>query len=307
MRAGVLIGIAAYGVWGLFPLYFDLLDDVAPLDVLASRIAWTLAVVAAILVVTRQLSGVVRIARERRTLLLLATAAILIAANWGVYLYAVSSDQVLEAALGYFITPLVSVGAGMLVFGERLRAAQLTALGLGTVAVLVLTIASGGFPWIALFLAFSFGTYGLLKKLAGVGPAEGLTVETLVLVVPALVLILVRSGHGDGGYAGQDVGTMVLLAGTGPITALPLLLFAIAVARIPLSTIGLLQYLTPMLQFLIGWLLLGEAMSTERWVGFALVWVALSVLTWDGLRAMRDAGGRRSGPTPLELEVAEPT
>jgi chloramphenicol-sensitive protein RarD len=289
MRAGVLYGIAAYGLWGLFPVSVRLLDEAGPVVVLA---------------LTRKLHAIRELAGDRRRLALLSGAAVLIAVNWGIYLYAVSVDRVIEAALGYFITPLVSVAFGMLVFGERLRGVQAAALGLGTAAVIVLTAYYGGFPWIALSLSASFGTYGLLKKLADVGAAEGLAVETLVLMLPALAYVAVLAWTGEGAFASGDLGTTLLLALAGPITAVPLLLFAACVTRVPLTTMGLLQYLTPVLQFLIGWLVLGEAMPLTRWVGFGLVWVALVLLTWDGLRAVRRSGVARR---EAALAVTEPT
>jgi chloramphenicol-sensitive protein RarD len=300
VRAGVLFGIGAYALWGLFPLYFPLLDPAAPVEVLAHRIAWSLVVVLGLLALRRRLAALREVARDRRTLGLLALAAALIAVNWGVYIYAVASERVIEAALGYFITPLVSVAFGMLVFGERLRRAQAAAVGLGAVAVVVLTAYYSGFPWISLVLAASFGTYGLIKKLAGVGAAESLAIETLVLLVPALAYLALLWASGESTFAQEGAGHALLLAAAGPVTALPLLLFAAAVTRVPLSTVGLLQYLTPVLQFLIGWLIGGEVMPASRWAGFALVWSALVVLTWDGLRAGRAA--RRASALP----VAEP-
>ncbi len=297
MRRGVAYGIAAYGLWGLFPLYFHLLDEVGAVEVLADRIAWTMVAVVAVLVVGRRLAALRAVVADRRTLGLLTVAAVLIAVNWGVYIYAVTTDRVIEGALGYFITPLVSVAFGMLVFGERLRRTQVAALTLGTAAVVVLTSAYGGFPWISLVLAATFGTYGAVKKLAGVGAAEGLAVETLVLLVPALAVIVGVAAAGEGSFAAGDLDTTLLLAAAGPITAVPLLLFAACVTRVPLTTVGLLQYLTPVLQFLLGWLVLGEAMPLPRWVGFALVWAALAVLTWDGVREARK--GER-------VEVMEP-
>jgi chloramphenicol-sensitive protein RarD len=297
MRAGVLFGIGAYGLWGVFPLYFPLLDPAGPVEVLAHRVAWSLLVVLGVLAARRGLPGVAVAARNRRTLRLLTAAAVLIAVNWGVYIYAVTSDRVIEAALGYFINPLVSVAFGMLVFGERLRRAQTAAVALGAGAVVVLTAYYGGFPWIALVLAASFGTYGLLKKLAAVGAAEGLAIETLVLVLPALGYLAI----GGTTFTSHGAGHALLLAAAGPITAVPLLLFTASVTRVPLTVVGLLQYLTPVLQFLIGWLIAGEVMPASRWIGFGLVWIALAVLTWDGLRAAGAA--RRVGDVPL----AEPT
>jgi chloramphenicol-sensitive protein RarD len=302
MRAGVLFGIAAYGLWGLFPLYFHLLDDVAPTEVLANRIVWSLLVVLGILVGGRRIGRLRAVAADRRALLLLMVSGVLIATNWGLYIYAVSADHVLEAALGYFITPLVSVGFGMAFFGERLRPLQSVALVLGTIAVGVLTAAAGNVPWIALVLALTFGTYGLLKKLAGVGAAESLAVETLTLVGPALILILALALTGSGSFATDGLSTTLLLVAAGPVTAVPLLLFAACVVRVPLSMVGLLQYLTPVGQFLIGWLALGEAMTTERWVGFALVWAGLTALTADGLRHASD--DPRAAAEELETEYA---
>lgn len=287
MRAGVLYGIGAYGLWGLFPLYFHLLDEAGSLEVLAHRIGWSLLVVVALLVASGKLRSLQGVMSRPRTMRLLAGAAVLIAANWGIYIYAVSTDRVLEASLGYFVTPLISVALGIAMFGERLRRGQLAALALGTVAVVVLAIYSSGLPWIALALASSFGTYGLLKKLAGVGAAEGLAVETLVLLLPALAFVSALAWTGTGTFASGDLGLTLLLAAAGPVTAVPLLLFAVCVTRVPLSTVGLLQYLTPVLQFLIGWGLLSEPMTVPRWVGFVLVWGALAILTWDGLHGAR--------------------
>jgi chloramphenicol-sensitive protein RarD len=293
MRAGVLYGIAAYGLWGLFPIYFHALDDAGSVEVLAHRIGWTMLVVIAMLAVTRKLHAVRDLGGDRRKLLLLSVAAVMIATNWGVYIAAVDAGHVIEAALGYFITPLISVVFGMTVFGERLRTAQVIALGLGTVSVIVLSVGYGAFPWIAVVLAVSFGTYGMIKKLVNVGAAESLAVETSVLFLPALAVIVALAWTGDGSFASGDLHLTVLLALAGPITALPLLLFAACVTRVPLSVAGLLQYLTPVLQFLIGWVAYDETMTTARWIGFGLVWLALGVLSYDALRLARAA------PEPL--------
>ena len=287
MRAGVLFGIGAYGLWGLFPIYFHALDEAGSVEVLAHRIGWSLVVVVALLAVTRNLHALRALHGDRRRLALLSAAAVLIALNWGVYIHAVDAGHVIEAALGYFITPLISVALGMTVFGERLRPVQLAALALGTAAVVVLTIYYGGLPWMALVLAVSFGTYGMLKKLADVGAAEGLAVETTVLFLPALAVIVALAWTGEGSFAHGDLRLTLLLAAAGPVTAAPLMLFAACVRRVPLSVAGLLQYLAPVLQFLIGWLVYSEAMSTARWIGFGLVWVALMLLSLDGLRLAR--------------------
>ena len=301
MRSGVLFGIAAYGLWGLFPLYFPLLEPAGPVEILAHRIGWSLVVVTIVLAARRRIGSLRALAADRRTLGTLALAALLIAINWSLYIYAVLDDRVIDAALGYFITPLVSVGFGLIVFKEHLRRAQTVALTLGAAAVVVLTAYYVGFPWIALVLATSFGTYGLVKKLADVGAAEGLAMETLLLLVPALgYLVVLGSGNTFASEGGDHALLMIL---SGPVTAIPLMFFSAAVTRVPLSMIGLLQYLAPVLQFVIGWLIVGEDMPLSRWVGFALVWCALVVLTWDALRA---AGERRSGTTGPVVPAAEP-
>lgn len=293
MRTGVLFGVAAYGLWGLFPLYFPLVDRAGPVELLAHRIGWSLLFVGAFLALRRQLGPVGALLRDRRRLRLLTLSAVMIAGNWGLYIYAVTTDRVIEAALGYFINPLLSVGLGLALFGERLRPAQTAALGLGTVAVVVLAAFSAtGFPWIAVSLAVLFAGYGLVKKLADVGAAEGLMVETLVLAGPAALFLGVLAARGDGTFTTEGVGHALLLVAAGPVTAIPLVLFSACVTRVPLSTVGLLQYLAPVLQFLIGWLVAGETMPAARWAGFALVWTALVVLSADALRA--SAAGRRA-------------
>ena len=299
MRSGILYGLAAYGLWGAFPLYFRLLEPAGPPEVLAHRILWSVLVVVGILAVTRRMSALRQTAEEPRRLRLLALAAALIALNWGIYIYAVAQDHVLEAALGYFITPLVSVAFGVLIFGERLRRTQVAALGLGTIAVVVLTVSSQRVPWIAIVLALTFGSYGLVKKLAGAGAIEGLGVETLVLLGPAAVYLTLLGGAGKATFASEGLGHALLLAAAGPVTAIPLMLFAACVTRVPMTTVGLLQYITPVLQFLVGWLVVGEELPLSRWIGFALVWSALMVLTWDGLRAA--ATRRAAAPPVVEL------
>lgn len=289
MKSGVLFGIGAYGLWGLFPLYFAELEPATPLEVLAHRICWSVLVVVGLLVATRRFAAIRRTAADRRTRRLLSAAALLIGLNWGIYIYAVNAGRVLEAALGYFITPLVSVAFGVLFFGERLRRTQTIAVALGTVAVAILTAYYGAFPWISIVLAASFGSYGLLKKLADVGAAESLAVETLVLLPLAVGFLVVLGFAGDPTFTSEGTGHAVLIALSGPITAIPLLLFAACVTRTPLTMVGLLQYITPVLQFLIGWLVEGETLPLSRWIGFGLVWCALLVLATDGVRASRRA------------------
>ncbi len=305
VRAGVLYGIGAYGLWGIFPLYFPLVDRAGPIELLAHRIGWSLLFVGAFLALRSQLGPVRALLRDRRRLALLSLSATLIAGNWGLYIYAVTTDRVIEAALGYFINPLLSVGLGMAIFGERLRPRQTWALGLGAVAVGVLAgFSSTGFPWIALTLAVLFAGYGLVKKLADVGAAEGLMVETLVLAGPAALFLGVLTAGGDGTFTVHGWDHALLLVAAGPITAIPLALFSACVTRVPLSTVGLLQYLAPVLQFLIGWLVAGEDMPAARWAGFALVWAALVILTADVLRASSRAGrdaAARDGAVPQPM------
>ena len=288
-RRGTAYAIAAYFFWGAVPLYFPLLEPAAPVEILGHRIIWSLLAVAAVLAVVRGFGPLLRILRDRRQLALLTAAAVLIAVNWVTFIHAVNSGQVIESSLGYFITPLVSAALGVMVFRERLRTAQLTALAIGALAVGVLAADYGRLPWIALTLAFSFGLYGLVKKLADVGAAESLAVETLILLAPALGYLVVLESSGDAVFGHTSAGDALLLASSGLVTAIPLLFFSAAVTRVPLTMIGMLQYLAPVLQFLVGLLVVGEAMPTPRWVGFALVWVALSILSIDGLRRAQRA------------------
>jgi chloramphenicol-sensitive protein RarD len=288
-RRGVLYGIAAYTMWGLFPLYWPLLKPAGALEILAHRIAWSLVAVVAILAVRRHWSWFRELMRTPRKVGLLALAAAIVTVNWGVYIYAVNTGHVVESALGYFINPLVSVLFGVFLLKERLRPWQWGAVGLGTLAVVVLTLDYGRLPWIALVLAVSFGTYGLVKKIAQVSAAESLTIETLVLLLPALGYLVYLQGQGGATFGSLGAGHALLLAGGGVITAVPLLCFTSAAIRVPLTTLGLLQYIAPVLQFLVGVFVVHEVMPPSRWAGFAIVWLALSVFTWDSLRATRQA------------------
>ena len=283
-RRGVAFGVTAYGLWGLFPLYWSLLASAGALETLAHRMIWSLVVAAAIVLWTRRLGSFRAVVRNRRRLLLLTAAAVLISANWGAYIWGVTNGHVVETALGYFIGPLVSVLLGVVLLKERLRKAQWTAVGLGVAAVAVLAVGYGEVPWIALVLAFSFATYGLVKKLAGAGAVESMAVETSVTLLPAVAYVVFLEASGDGTFTTLGTGHTLLLIGGGFVTMVPLLAFGAAAVRIPLSVIGLLQYLTPSMQFMFGVLVFHERMPPERWLGFAIVWLALSVLTFDGLR-----------------------
>jgi chloramphenicol-sensitive protein RarD len=286
-RIGLLNGFAAYGMWGLFPLYFPLLKPAGASEVLAHRMVWSLVVVAAVLLVLRRWRWAGELLKQPRRLALIAGAAAVIAVNWGVYIWAVNNDRVVEASLGYFINPLVTIALGVLLLKERLRPVQWAAVGIGLVAVLVLAIGYGRPPWISLVLAFSFGTYGLIKKKVNLGGLESLAAETAIQFLPAAGYLLWLASQGDSTFTSEGPGHAALLAATGIVTALPLVCFGAAAIRVPLSTIGLLQYLAPVFQFLIGVLYFAEAMPPERWAGFALVWLALSLLTWDALRTAR--------------------
>jgi chloramphenicol-sensitive protein RarD len=284
-------GVTAYGLWGLFPLYWSLLASAGALETLAHRMLWSLVVVAVVVVWTRRIGSVRAVLRDRRQFLLLAAAGVLISLNWGGYIWGVTHGHVVETALGYFIGPLVSVSLGVLLLGERLRPLQWTAVGLGVVAIVVLVVGYGEVPWIALLLACSFATYGLVKKLAGTAAVESMAVETVVLLLPALAYVVFVEASGSGTFTSLGLGHALLLVGGGLVTTVPLLAFAAAAVRIPLSTIGLIQYMTPSLQFTFGVLVFGEHMPPERWLGFAIVWLALVVLTIDGTR-------RRADPPP---------
>ena len=296
-RIGVLCGLAAYSLWGLFPLYFRLLEPAGGTEIVAHRVVWSLLFVGLLLTALRRWSLVPAAVTDRRTLLVLAAAAVLIAVNWLVFVYAVNSGHVVETSLGYFINPLVSVLLGVVIFGERLRALQWTAVGIATVAVVVLTVDYGRPPWIALSLAASFGLYGLMKKLVRVEAAPGLFVETALVLVPAAVFLVVLHVRGEGTAGSEGVGHTLLLVSSGIATAVPLLLFAGASHRVPLSTMGLLQYVTPLMQLALGVFVFSEPMPPARLAGFVIVWVALAVFSVDSLRQARAGARRRAAET----------
>jgi chloramphenicol-sensitive protein RarD len=293
-RLGVLSGLGAHALWGLFPLYFPLLEPAGGLEIVAHRVLWSLLFVGILLTAVRRWAQVRTLVSDRRRMRVLAGAAVLIAVNWTVFVYGVNSGHVVETSLGYFINPLVSVLLGVVVFAERLRPLQWTAVGIAAVAVLVLTVDYGRPPWIALSLAASFGLYGLMKKLVRVEAAPGLFVETALVAVPAAVVLGVLHAHGTGTFGNAGSGNALLLASSGIATAIPLLLFASAARRIPLSTVGLLQYVTPLMQLAIGVFVYDEPMPPARLAGFVIVWVALAVFTADSLRHAR-AGTRGTG------------
>jgi chloramphenicol-sensitive protein RarD len=289
-RRGVLLGLTAYFIWGLFPLYWPLLEPAGAVEILANRIVWSLAVVLILLLAARRWSWIRPLLRDRRRLGLLVLAGFVIAVNWGIYIYGVNSGHVVETSLGYFINPLLTVALGVLVLGEHLRWVQWVAVGLGSVAVVVLTVDYGRLPWIALLLAASFGTYGLVKKTVGMGPVESLAVETSALFVPAMVFLLVLQVSGRSTFLTEGPGHAALLAATGVVTAVPLLAFGGSANRVPLTWLGIMQYLTPVMQFMLGILVFHEAMPPSRWIGFGLVWLGLLVISVDSIWSARRRG-----------------
>lgn len=296
-RTGLSLGLGAYLLWGVLPLYFPLLAPAGAVEIIAHRVVWSLVFCAFLLTVTRGWAPFVAAVRHRRTLATLSLAAVLVAVNWLVYVYSVLSGQVVDAALGYFINPLVTVLLAVFVLGERLRTVQWVALGFGAVAVVVITVGYARLPWIAVVLAVTFGLYGLIKNRVGrtVTALAGLGVETAVLTPLAAGYLVWLQVTGTGAFTGHGAWHAVALLCAGVVTATPLLLFGAAARVLPLRTIGMLQYVTPTMQFLLGLLVFHEQMPAARWAGFALVWVALVILTVDGLRSSRiDALARRA-------------
>ncbi len=303
LRTGFAAGVGAYLLWGFFPLYWPLLKPAAPVEILAHRIAWSLVFLVAVLAFTSGFGWIAGLGR--RTVGLLAVAAALITVNWGMFIYGVNSGHVVETSLGYFINPLVTVALAVTVLHERLRRHQKLAVAIAALAVVVLTVDYGRPPWIALTLAFSFALYGLVKKRANVGGTKSLAIETAFLVLPAVGYLLWLSGEGRSTFTSEGAGHVALMVGSGVTTSVPLMLFGAAAIRVPLATIGLLQYLAPVLHFLIGVLIYGEAMPLSRLAGFSLVWVALAIFTADAVRAARK-GARETPAPPPEAGAAVP-
>jgi chloramphenicol-sensitive protein RarD len=299
-RIGFLYAIAAYALWGGFPLYFLALAPASAFEVVAFRILMSLVLCVLLIAVTRAWRPLADLLRDRRTALLMLVAAVAIYLNWLVYIFAALTGHVIEAALGYFINPLVTVLLGVIVLRERLRPAQWAAVGIALIAIVVIVVGYGSFPWIAIVLAVTFAAYGLVKRVVGarVDAISGLTLETAWLA-PLAVVQLVLVATVGGGLAFGSHGTVhtLLMLAAGIVTTVPLLLFAAGARRIPLVGLGLAQFLTPVLQFLVGWLVLGEAMPIERWIGFGLVWLALVVLTADMIAASRSP--RRAVVDPI--------
>lgn len=287
IRRGLTLGAVAYVMWGLFPLYWPLLKPAGAVEVLAHRIVWSAVAMAILVLVARRLGQFRDLLRDLRRMILLTAAAAVISINWGTYIWGVNHDRVVEGSLGYFINPLVTLLFGVVFLGERLRRWQWMAVGVAFVAVLVLTLDYGHPPWVALVLAFSFGTYGLLKKQADTGAVESLAFETGVSFPFALAYLLWLTATGSSTFASEGTGHVVLLMCSGLVTAIPLILFGGAAVRVPMVQLGLLQYIAPIIQFGLGVWIFDEPMSSGRWAGFALVWVALTIFTVEAIRHAR--------------------
>ncbi|WP_049564690.1 EamA family transporter RarD [Streptomyces sp. SBT349] len=305
-RAGLVYGFAAFGMWGLIPLYWDLLASTGASEVLAHRMAWSLPTALLLLALARSWSWIRPLLRRPGRLALVGLSATLIAVNWWVFIWAVSEDRVLEASLGYFANPLLSIALAVVLLKERLRPVQWVAVGIGAVAVLVMSLAYGKVPWVALVLSVSFALYGLVKKQTGLDGLQGFSADSALQFLPALGFLVVLTARGDSTFASEGTSHTLLLMLSGLATALPLILFGAAAVRMPLSTLGLLQYLAPTTMFVLGLTVFHEEMPPERWAGFLLVWTALSLLTWDALRqaARRRRTVARHTPAPRETSAA---
>ncbi|CAB4847572.1 unannotated protein [freshwater metagenome] len=284
LRLGLASGVGAYAIWGLFPLFWPLLEPASAIEMVCGRIVWSFPFLVLLLTATRAWPRLRPVLRSPRTMLLLFGAALCIGVNWMLFIWSVANHHVVEASLGYFINPLVTVVFGTLVLRERLRTPQWIAVGVAALAVAVLTGAYGYIPWIGLGLALSFAAYGLVKKVAGVDPVTSLVVETGYWMPLATGTLIWLGVNGTLAFAHTSPANTVLIVSSGIVTAIPLLLFGSAANRVPLSTVGILQYLTPSIQFVIGIKIGVEDMSPARWLGFSIIWLALVVFTYDGVR-----------------------
>ena len=285
-KLGLVFGVSAYGLWGLFPLYWPLLKPADALEIVSHRAVWTLVFCIVILSITKALKSTITTLRRPRVALKLFAASFLISINWLVYIWATNSGHVVEAALGYYITPLIIIAFGVLLLKEKIRPLQWVAVVIASLGVLILTINYGRLPWIALVLGTSWASYGLIKKQLGLGALEGLAIETGISFIPYAGYLLYLGNQGTGQF-GHSPSLSILLISAGAITAIPLLLFNGATARLPFSTIGLLQYITPTFQFSIGVWVLHEDMPAARWAGFLIIWIALITLGTDLVRSSR--------------------
>lgn len=287
MKKGIVLGISAYALWGFFPIYWKLLHDVPALQLLGHRIGWSFLFLMVVILVTKQWTDF-RATLNRRTLAIYFIAAILIGVNWLTYVWAVNADFIVETSLGYFINPLLSVLLGVILLREKLRPTQWIPIGLATVGVIYLTIVYGRLPWIALVLALSFGFYGLVNKVAPLSSLYGLTLETGILFLPALLYLTLAGLDGSGVFLHLGLTADLLMIGAGIVTTIPLLMFASAARSIPLSMVGILQYIAPTFQFLIGVLVYKEPFDQSRLIGFGIVWIALIIFWVENYLAHRN-------------------
>jgi chloramphenicol-sensitive protein RarD len=283
---GLLFGVSAYTLWGLFPIYWPLLKPASPLEIVSHRAVWTLVFCFIILALTKTLKSTLSLLKRPKIVAGLFLGSILISINWIIYIYAANNEHVVEASLGYYINPIVVIATGVIVLKEKMRPLQWLAVGIATLGVAVLTIDYGRLPWIALGLALSWGSYGLVKKQLGLGALEGLSIETLLSSGFYLAYLIWLGNQGEGHFTYSLTLTLLLIGG-GAVTAIPLLLFNGSTNRLPLTLIGLLQYITPTIQFCIGVWYYNEDMSTARWVGFLIIWVALMSLATDLVKSSR--------------------
>lgn len=285
-KLGLLFGVSAYSLWGAFPLYWPLLEPANPLEIVSHRAVWTLVFCFIVLAATKALKSTLVTLKRPTVAIKLFLSSLLISINWLVYIWATNNEHVVEASLGYYINPLIIIGFGVIFLKEKMRSLQWAAVAIASIGVLVLTFDYGRLPWIALALAVSWGSYGLIKKQLGLGALEGLTIETLISSVFYLAYLIYIGNQGVGQF-GQSWGLTVLLISAGAVTAIPLLLFNGSTNRLPFTTIGLLQYITPTLQFSIGVWVLNEEMPTARWIGFLIIWAALVTLAIDLIKSSR--------------------
>jgi chloramphenicol-sensitive protein RarD len=285
-KLGLIYGVSAYVLWGMFPLYWPLLEPANPLEIVSHRAVWTLVFCLIVLAITHALKSTLATFRRPKVAIKLFLASVLISINWLIYIWATNNDHVVEASLGYYINPLIIIAFGVILLKEKMRKMQWVAVSIATVGVIVLTVDYGRLPWIALGLALSWGTYGLVKKQLGLGALEGLAIETMIAFIPYCAYLIFIGSKGEGQF-GNGAGLTILLISAGAVTAIPLLLFNGSTTRLPYSTIGLLQYITPTIQFSIGVWVNNEAMPTARWVGFIFIWLALITLATDLLKSGR--------------------
>ncbi len=288
IRLGLITGVAAYTFWGLFPLYLKLLSAVPALEILAHRVFWSVPFGAVLILMRNQWGEVLKAIRSPRVLFVLLLAALAISSNWLIYVWAVINDRILEASLGYYINPLMYVAAGVFVLGEKLRRLQVIAVGLAAIGVAVLTLGAGVFPWVSLMLAFLFTVYGYIRKTTPVGAMPGLFIETSLLAPFAAGYVLVLMNSGTAVFQAQSISMDIILMFAGPVTVIPLVMFALSTRRLTLITIGLLQYIGPTLQFILG-LYYGEPFTVFHAVSFGLIWAALAIFSIDAVRANRAA------------------